>query len=310
MAFNLVYKGPQLRGECWQQAVADALPDANWFTWPDVPAPEEVDAIIAWTLPDDALETFPNLKAIFSVGAGVDQLQPDTIPDSIKLVRLIDPSLTQQMQTYVLSSVMMIHRDHFLYQAQKAQKTWRQHKVALPHECIISILGLGELGKAVAEQLSKLGFTVNGWSRSAKQIDGISTFHGPQGLSDMLATTDILVSLLPLTEETRGMINAETLAQLPTGASVINAGRGEQIIDEDLLAALDSGHIQYAILDVFKDEPLPESHPYWTHPSVHVTPHIASITRNDTAGHRLAENLLRWHQGEPMMGEVDKQRGY
>lgn len=310
MAFNLVYKGPQLRGECWQQAVAEALPDVSWFTWPDVPAPEKVDAIIAWTLPDNALDTYPNVKAIFSVGAGVDQLQPDKIPDSIKLVRLIDPSLTQQMQTYVLSSVMMIHRDHFLYQAQKAQKNWQQHKVALPHECSVSILGLGELGKAVAEQLSMLGFTVKGWSRSAKQIDGISAFHGPQGLSDMLATTDILVSLLPLTEETRGMISAETLAKLPKGASVINAGRGEQIVDEDLLAALNSGHIQYAILDVFKEEPLPESHPYWTHPRVHVTPHIASITRNDTAGHRLAENLLRWQSGERMTGEVNKTRGY
>lgn len=310
MPFTLLYKGPQARGESWQRAVASALPDATWCTWPDIPAPENVDAIIAWTLPDNALETYPNVKAIFSVGAGVDQLQPDKIPDSIKLVRLIDPSLTQQMQTYVLSSVMMIHRDHFLYQTQKAQKTWQQHKVALPHECTISILGLGELGKAVASQLSALGFNVNGWSRSAKQLDGVSTFHGQQGLQDMLALTDILVSLLPLTDETKGMINADTLAQLPQGASVINAGRGEQIVDEDLLAALDSGHIQYAILDVFKHEPLSESHPYWTHPRVHITPHIASITRNDTAGDRLAENLLRWHQGEPMMGEVDKQRGY
>lgn len=310
MAFNLVYKGPQTRGECWQETVNNALPDTKWHTWPHVPVPEQVDAIIAWTLPDNTFETYPNLKAVFSVGAGVDQLQPDRIPDTIKLIRLIDPSLTLQMQTYVLSSVMMIHRDHFLYQSQKAQRCWQQHKVALPHECTVSILGLGELGKAVASQLSSLGFRVNGWSRSAKQLDGVSTFHGPQGLSDMLASTHILVSLLPLTEETKGLINANTLAKLPKGASVINAGRGEQIVDDDLLAALDSGHIQYAILDVFKHEPLAESHPYWTHPRVHVTPHIASITRNDTAGQRLAENLLRWQEGQPMIGEVNKQRGY
>lgn len=310
MALTLLYKGPAERGECWQQAVNAALPEVRWFTWPEVPEPEAVDAIITWTLPDNYQQLFPNLKAIFSVGAGVDQFAPASLPGHLKLVRMIDPSIATQMQTWVLTAVMMLHREAFRYQRQQTQNLWQTHSVKLPHECTISILGLGELGSSVAAMLSGLGFTVQGWSRSAKQLNDVKTFAGDMPPAAMLANTDILLCLLPLTDSTRGILNTDLLAKLPKGAALINAGRGEQLVANDLLYHLDAGHISEAILDVFDPEPLPKHHPFWDHPNIHITPHIASVTRNDTAALRLVENLQCWLADKPMTGEVDKLRGY
>ncbi len=310
MSLTLLYKGPAERGKCWQQAVAQALPDVRWFTWPDVPEPNAVDAFITWTLPQDYQTRFPNLKAIFSVGAGVDQFAPASLPDDIRLVRMIDPSIATQMQTYVLTAVMMIHRDQFRYLRQAVQYTWQPHPVKLPHECTITILGLGTLGSSVALMLKQLGFTVQGWSRSEKNIEGVTTRHGEAGLTALLPQTDILISLLPLTDDTRGILNQNLLGQLPEGAALINAGRGEQLVNDDLLYLLDAGYLSQAILDVFEQEPLPANHPFWDHPNIHVTPHTATITRNDTAALRLVDNLKLWMQNETMVGEVDKARGY
>lgn len=310
MALTLLYKGPVERGECWQQAVNAAFPEVRWFTWPNVPEPEAVDAIITWTLPENYQQRFTNLKAIFSVGAGVDQFAPASLPAHLKLVRMIDPSIATQMQTWILTAVMMLHRDAFRYQRQQTQNLWQPHSVKLPHECTISILGLGELGSQVAGMLSGLGFTVQGWSRRAKQLTNVNTFAGDTPPDEMLANTDILICLLPLTDSTKGILNTELLGKLPKGAALINAGRGEQLVADDLLYHMDAGHISEAIMDVFDPEPLPKSHPFWDHPHIHITPHIASITRNDTAAQRLVENLQCWLDNKPMTGEVDKQRGY
>ena len=310
MALTLLYKGPAERGECWQQAVNAALPEVRWFTWPEVPDPAAVDAILTWTLPDNYQQQYPNLKAIFSVGAGVDQFAPASLPSHLKLVRMIDPSIATQMQTWVLTAVMMLHRDIFRYQRQQHQNLWQPHSVKLPHECTISILGLGELGSQVAYTLSGLGFAMQGYSRSTKQLPGVLTFSGDTPSAEMLGNTNILISLLPLTANTKGNLNAELLAKLPKGAALINAGRGEQLVADDLLYHLDAGHISEAIMDVFDPEPLPKSHPFWDHPNIHITPHIASVTRNDTAALRLVENLQRWLANKTMTGEVDKLRGY
>ena len=310
MSLTLLYKGPAERGECWQQAVAAALPEVRWFTWPDVPQPEAVDGFITWTLPDDYQSRFPNLKAIFSVGAGVDQFNQAFLSSDLKLVRMVDPSIATQMKTYVLTAVMMLHREQFRYQRQAAQNLWQAHPVKLPHECTITILGLGSLGSSVADMLHQLGFNVQGWSRSPKTLDGVTTLHGDEGLKALLPNTDILVSLLPLTDETRGLLNQDLLSQLPKGAALVNAGRGEQVVDDDLLFMLDSGHLSQAVLDVFEKEPLPAKHAFWDHPNIHVTPHTATVTRNDTAAIRLVDNLKLWLQNETMVGEVDKTRGY
>ncbi|GAC08302.1 2-hydroxyacid dehydrogenase [Paraglaciecola chathamensis] len=310
MSLTLVYKGPAERGKCWQQAVADTLPEIRWFTWPDVPDPQAVDAFITWTLPKDYQTQFPNLKAIFCVGAGVDQLAPASLSPGIRLVRMLDPSIATQMQSYVLSAVMMIHREQFRYLRQAAQSLWQPHPVKLPHECTVTILGLGTLGSSVALMLQQLGFSVQGWSRSPKTIDGVSTTHGREGLNTLLPNTDILISLLPLTDDTKGILDYDLMSRLPKDAALVNVGRGEQLVNNDLLQLLDSGHLSQAVLDVFDQEPLPTDHPFWAHPNVHVTPHIASVTRNDTAALRLVENLKLWIQDEPMVGEVNKGRGY
>lgn len=310
MALTLLYKGPAERGECWQQAVNAALPEVRWFTWPEIPEPEAVDAIITWTLPDNYEQQFPNLKAIFSVGAGVDQFAPASLPEHLKLVRMIDPSIAIQMQTWILTAVMMLHREAFRYQRQQHQNLWQPHSVKLPHECTVSILGLGELGSQVAGMLTGLGFSVQGWSRREKQLPNVKTFAGDTPPDEMLANTDILICLLPLTDSTCGILNAQLLGKLPKGAALINAGRGEQLVANDLLFHLDAGHISEAIMDVFAPEPLPKGHPFWDHPNIHITPHIASITRNDTAAQRLVGNLQCWLEDKPMVGEVDKLRGY
>lgn len=310
MPLTLVYKGPAERGECWQQAVAAALPEVRWFTWPNVPDPDAVDGIITWTLPKDYQTLLPNLKAIFSVGAGVDQFEPASLAAEIKLVRMIDPSIAKQMQTYILNAVMMLNREQFRYLRQASQALWQAHPVKLPNECIVTILGLGTLGCSVATMLKQIGFNVQGWSRSEKFIDGVTTHYGDEGLKTLLPSTDILVSLLPLTQDTRGILNERLLSQLPKGAALINAGRGEQLVNDDLLYLLDAGYLSEAVLDVFDEEPLPATHAFWSHPNVHVTPHMATITRNDTAAIRLVENLKLWIQNKPMVGEVDKSRGY
>lgn len=310
MSLTLLYKGPVERGECWQQAVTAAIPDVRWFTWPEVPEPEAVDAIITWTLPENYQQQFPGLKAIFSVGAGVDQFTPTSLSEHLKLVRMIDPSIATQMQTWVLTSVMMLHRDIFRYQRQQQQNLWQPHSVKLPQECTVSILGLGELGSQVATMLRGLEFNVQGWSRSKKLIDNVQTFDGDTPPKNMLSNTDILICLLPLTDSTIGILNTRLFAQLPKGAAVINAGRGEQLVADDLLFHLDAGHISEAIMDVFAPEPLPENHAFWEHPNIHITPHIASVTRNDTAALRLVDNLQLWLAGKPMTGEVDKLKGY
>ena len=310
MPLTLLYKGPAARGECWQTAMAKALPEVNWLTWPDVPDDSAVDGIITWTLPENALSRFTNLKAIFSVGAGVDQFSPASLSSDIKLVRMVDPAIAQQMKTYVAYAVLMLHRQHLDYAQEQQRKTWSPLPVALPHECTVGILGLGNLGNEVATMLSGLGFTVRGWSRSAKNLPKITTFHGEESLPAFLSGCHVLVCLLPLTEQTRGILNHDTLSALPAGASLINTGRGGPLVEKDLLALLDNGHLNYAVLDVFEQEPLPESHPFWAHPKIHITPHIASSTSNDTAALQLVANIKRWLNDEAMEGEVDCRQGY
>lgn len=310
MALTILYKGPTERGRTWQNAVTKALPDTLWLTWPNVPNPNAVDGIITWTLPENYPTDFPNVSAIFSVGAGVDQFNPASLSSEVRLVRMVDPSIVTQMKTWVLTAVMMLHRDYFRYQRQQCQNVWQPHDVKLPQECTVSVLGLGELGHNVAILLSQLGFNVQGWSRTKKHLDGVTTFAGDSPTKEMLSNTDILICLLPLTTSTTGILNAELLGQLPKGAALVNAGRGEHLNTNDLLYLLDTGHLSEAILDVFDREPLPENHAFWRHPKVHITPHIASVTRNDSAAITLVDNLQRWQAGRVMVGEVDKSKGY
>jgi glyoxylate/hydroxypyruvate reductase A len=295
----------------WQQELTRLVPDLDFRVWPDAGNPEEIDFALIWSPPEGELAKYPNLKVACSLGAGVDHLmKPGVLPEGLPVVRLIDPKMSRQMREWIAYAVLRLHREMPIFEDQQRAKVWKSRPNRDTENTRVGILGIGELGALSAETLMALGFPVMGWSRSPKDIEGVECFHGPDGLTEMLRKTDILICLLPLTDETRGIINAEKLALLPEGASVINAARGAHIVDDDLIAALDSGHIAFAMMDVFHVEPLPEDHPYWSHPKVTVTPHVASLTPPETSAPQVAENIMRMRKGEPLLNQVDPKRGY
>lgn len=295
----------------WVDAMRAQMPDLTIRVWPDCPDPAAVDYALAWKPPPGVLAGLPNLKVIFSLGAGVDALLADpTLPD-LPLVRMVDISLTEGMTEFVCQQVLYWHRDAHRFLSQQRERDWRKPaEMPLARERRVSILGLGVLGTDAASALKALRFDVAGWSRSPRSVPGIACHHGADGLRSLLARTEILVCLLPLTAETEGMLNADLFARLPCGAVVINAARGRILVEEDLLSALDSGHLSGASLDVFQTEPLPPDHPLWSHGRVVVTPHIAALTQPRTATGQVATGIRRHQAGEPLTDLVDRSRGY
>ena len=225
-------------------------------------------------------------------------------------MKLRNRQLGQGMTEYILYNVIHYHRKMGDYAAQQAAGTWKALRQVDPRNRRIGIMGLGELGRDAAEKMLPLEFDIKSWSRTPKDMAGVTSYHGNEGFNTFLARTDILICLLPLTNATRGIINAETLAKLPEGAVVINCARGGHVVDDDLLAALDSSHIAGACLDVFSEEPLPADHPYWTHPKVRMTPHTASLTDAHSAAAYVAENIRRVERGESPLNIVDLEAGY
>jgi len=307
---HILYKSDPQRGALWQQWLAQHAPDIQLHLWPETGDPLEVEMLIAWQPPERLLETFPGLKALLSVGAGADQFDLAALPPDLPVVRMIEPGLTQGMVEYVTFAVLGIHRDMVRYLQQQREARWQVHSVTPAAARRVGVMGLGELGQAALRQLVSLGFDCAGWSRTSRQLDGVRCFHGAAQLGDFLARCDILVCLLPLTAETRGLLNRDLFAQLPPGAALVQAGRGAQLNHADLLAALDSGRLGAAVIDVTDPEPLPPSHLFWRHPAIWLTPHIASQTQNESAVAALLENLRRYQRGEPMIGLIDRARGY
>ncbi|MGC1506053.1 MAG: glyoxylate/hydroxypyruvate reductase A [Sulfitobacter sp.] len=272
-------------------------------------APENVDYIVY--APNSPLKDFTpysRTKAVLNLWAGVEGIVGnDTL--SLPLARMVDPGLTKGMVEWVTAHVMRYHLGIDI-DILRTDAKWVQRMPPLAQERQVLVLGLGALGTAVAKTLASLGFQVTGWSRSAKSVDGIDCLHGAAGLKEALSRAEIAVLLLPDTPATHNTLNAETLAQMPEGAFIINPGRGPLIDDDALLAALDSGHIAHATLDVFRVEPLPADNPYWAHPKVTVTPHIAAETRASTASEVIVENIRRGEAGEPFINLVDRALGY
>jgi glyoxylate/hydroxypyruvate reductase A len=257
------------------------------------------------------LRRYPNLKLIVSMGAGVDHLlRPPGPPPGIPVARLKDVLLTSAMAEWVLLNVLRFHRQDPEYRALQQRKEWLELSAPSTAERRIGILGIGELGSATARVLTSLGFPVMGWSRSAKILAGVQTFHGANGLLAMAAQSDILICLLPLTPETRGVLNAKLLSTLPRGAYVINGARGGHMVAADMLAALDSGYIVGAALDVFEPEPLPPESPFWSHPKVFLTPHAASITIPSSVAPQVVDNIRNMRTGRPLINLVDFSLGY
>lgn len=307
---TFLYKSDPVRGRVWQEVFAQHAPQLNFQVWPDAGDPARVRFIAAWTLPPLDLKDYPQLEVVFCTGAGIDKLGLEQIPADVKVVRMIEPGLTAGMVEYVTLAVLSLHRDWQPYATQQRAQVWKALPVRAASGRRVGVMGLGELGVAVALALRGLGFPCHGWSRSPKQLGGVQCFHGPEGLDAFLANTDYLVCLLPLTPQTRGILDRQLFSRLPRGAAVINVGRGAQLIQEDLLAALDDGQLGAAILDVCDPEPLPSGHPLWSHPRVVITPHIASETQPGSAAPAVLDNIARHQRGEPMVGLIDRRRGY
>ena len=307
----LLFKSDVDRVEPWRDALNRLDPSIEFRVFPDIGNPADIDSVLIWKPPQGLLKELPNLKVIFSLGAGIDHLLGDPeLPDGVPVVKMVDRSLTAGMSEWVTLMVLRHHRDLPLYERQQRERVWKEHIPKPPWRRRVGILGLGELGGAAARALAALRFDVAGWSRGPKEIDGITCFHGRDGLGPFLARSEILVCLLPLTPETEGLLDAELFAKLPKGAFVVNVGRGGHLVDADLVAALDSDHLSGAALDVFHDEPLADDHSFWAHPKVLVTPHIASLTLPETAAESVVENLQRLRRGEPLKNVVDLSRGY
>jgi glyoxylate/hydroxypyruvate reductase A len=296
----------------WKAALLAVDPSLEIRLFPDAGNPDEIEAAVVWTAHDMMeLRRYPKLKLIVSMGAGVDHLlRAPGPPSGIPVARLKDALLTSAMAEWVLLNVLRFHRQDPEYRALQQRKEWLELSAPSTAERRIGLLGIGELGSASARVLTSLGFPVMGWSRSAKTLPGVQNFHGADGLMAMAAQSDILICLLPLTPQTRGVLNARLLSALPRGAYVINGARGGHMVAEDMLTALDSGHIAGAALDVFEPEPLPAESRFWSHPKVFLTPHAASITIPASVAPQVVENIHNLRAGRPLINLVDFSLGY
>ena len=296
----------------WKSALHKELDNIDIRVWPhSIGNPEDIEVALAWLPPPGLLANFQNLKAVLSLGAGVEHILADpSLPAEIPVARLIDPGLKSGMTEFVTMEVLRYHRYERDYRIQQDLKTWNLLKQTLSRDCHIGILGLGLLGGACATKLVDFEFPVSGWSQSAKDIKGVESFSGESGLFSVLERSDILICLLPLTPDTEDILDQTTLAALPSGAVIINAARGRHLVDQALIQLLDNGHLSGATLDVFREEPLPPEHPFWSHPKITVFPHAASWSLPSSAAPVIAENIKRVELGEKLFGQVDRNKGY
>lgn len=299
------------RGDWWSKELTSRMPALEVRIWPDAGDVNDIEYAIVWKPPAGLLATMPKLRAILSLGAGVDHLFADPeLPAGVPVCRVVDEALTERMCEYVLLAVMGYHRQAPAYLAQQQQGVWAELHQVSAAERSVGVMGLGVLGQAAAKQLAGLGLSVSGWSRGPKKLDGVRCYHGVDGLAAFLKATEILVCLLPLTAETENILDRRLFDLLPKGASLINVARGAHLVEQDLLDALASGQIGHATLDVFQTEPLPEDHPFWQHRQITVTPHVASISDPRSVADQIIENIRRAKAGEALLNQVDPARGY
>jgi glyoxylate/hydroxypyruvate reductase len=308
---NLLMAVPEKWSNLWTAGL-DNSPVRPLVHGQDRYAPDSIDYVLSFRPPPGLLKTLPNLKAVFSLGAGVDGFLSDPdYPKQVPLVRFVDNTLSAEMAQFVLLHVLMHHRHQRLFDAAQAQRKWRQ--MVLPRrteDTRIGFLGFGEIGSVTARHFVDLGFPVSAWSRTRKAAPGLKSFAGEGELEAFLAQTDILVCLLSLTRQTAGILNAKTFAALPKNAFVINVARGGHLIEKDLIAALEAGHLSGAALDVFETEPLPDNSPLWRHPKVTVTPHIAAISQPAVAVQYVIDGIAKFERGEKPDNIVDVATAY
>ncbi|MCI0429301.1 MAG: glyoxylate/hydroxypyruvate reductase A [Rhodospirillales bacterium] len=307
----LLFKSDTDRAQLWREAFARLAPDLDFREWPEVGDPRDIKFALVWHPIKGDLKRYPNLKVIFSLGAGIEHIFSDPeLPKHVPVVRMVDHGLTKGMTEYVLLHVLRFHRRVPEMEAQQRAGVWTFLDYPPAWERRVGVMGLGVLGGDAARTLATFEFQTAGWSRRPKQIDGVDCFHGEEGLAPFLARTEILANLLPLTPGTQNILNRETFARLPRGAFLINAARGRHLVEEDLLEALDSGQLAGAALDVFREEPLPKGHPFWTHPKVWISPHVESVTQPSTAAKGVLDSIRRFKVGLPLEHVVDWAEGY
>ena len=296
------------KAEPWLQGLAVALPGAEISVWQ--PGAPQADYAVVWAPPQQFMDEQAGLKALFNIGAGVDALLKLRLPPQALVVRLDDAGMAVQMAEYVCHAVIRHFREFDGYEADMAAGRWGYRKPRLRSDFPIGVMGLGVLGERVARALAQFDFPINGYSRTPKAIDGVRAFTGAEQFNDFLVASRVLVNLLPLTPETANVMNQDTLGRLQPGAYVINVARGAHLVEEDLLALIDSGHVAGATLDVFRTEPLPAGHAFWNHPRITITPHTSARTLRDESIAQIARKMAALERGEAVAGIVNPARGY
>ena len=301
------------KAEPWLEGFRQALPGVDIWEWQAAPAgqaPQLADHAVVWSPPQSFIDEQTQLQSLFNIGAGVDALLKLTLPESLNIVRLNDAGMSVQMSEYVCHAVIRYFREFKQYENDQTEQRWSFRKPALRSEFSVGVLGAGVLGSKVAQSLQQFDFPVNVWSRSPKQLAGVTSYTGPEQLPAFLKASKVLVNLLPLTPDTENLLNHANLSQLQAGAYLINVARGKHVVDQDLLNLLDQGHMAGATLDVFRVEPLPQDHAFWKHPKIVLTPHTSARTVREESIAQIASKIKAVYAGQFIEGRVDKLRGY
>ena len=297
--------------EEWARRLREALPEVGVHVWPRLPSPDTVEMAVLWDRLD-VLPGLPRLRAVTVLGAGVDHLLEHlpSLPEGVRVLRIADPSITGQMVEWVLLALLAHVRRWDEYRELQRQRRYEELPAPIPPETEVGILGLGRLGRATARVLRDMGYRVRGWSRSPGALEGVRCFSGEDVLGSFLAECDVVVCMLPLTARTEGLLRRETFALMKRGAYLINPARGGHVVEADLVAAIDEGRLRGATLDVQREEPLPPDHPFWDHPRIRITPHVATFTLARYCAAQVAENYRRLQRGDAFLNVVDLDRQY
>ena len=297
--------------EAWKKALQALAPDIKFYNYLEEHPKEAIEAGMVWKHPQGIFAQYPALQYIASFGAGVDFLMEDPeISENLPITRVVDPYLASDMSEFVISAILSYLKNFNRYQRDQIEKIWNPLPYKRIADYTVGIMGLGELGRCLANDLNNMGFKVIGYSNSIKKLNYVESFAGETQRVKFLSQSQILVCLLPLTDTTRGILNKSLFSELPEGAYVINVARGGHLVDEDLISMLDNGHLSGACLDVYHEEPLPVQHPFWTHPKIFMTPHIASVSDIEAVVPQLIENYRRFKSGLPLLNQVSTIRGY
>lgn len=311
---KIVFYSPGKNPQPWQDCLADRMPAAELWAWTPECANRQADYAVVWAPPLDLFESQTKLKAVFVLGAGADRItmRPEVsrLLNSAAIVRLNDAGMAVQMAEYVCHALFRHAREFAVYAAQQSQQEWKTRPEIDRAEWPVGVMGLGAMGERVARSVASFEYPTFGWSRTSKTLPGVTTFYGQESLDEFLSGVRVLVCVLPLTLATRGILNARTLGRLKSPGYLINVARGAHLVETDLLALLDGGKLAGATLDVFGEEPLPVTHPFWMHPRIDLTPHISAITLREESIRQIAEKIHALEQGKPIEGVVSMDRGY